>query len=279
MKTAIIIGAAGGIGQILAKEFCRAGFGVTLVGRKQVNLEELNKTLPPTARAQTISVDVTQLEAVEKIFAEHEEFFKQPADVVINLAAQQGPLGAVWEVDAEGWFDSVRHNLMPAFLLTSTAIHWARKYNKMCSIIHFSGGGAAYARPYFSAYGCSKTALLRFVETVAVELQEQGFGQMIQINAIAPGAINTAMTQEILNAGRAIVGEKAFAEAAKVQEGNGQSPKNAADLCLFLSDRAKNQGISGKLIHVNDPYLQWQARTAQINLSEQGLLRRINYDK
>ncbi len=59
---------------------------------------------------------------------------------------------------------------------------------------------AAHARPNFSAYGVAKTGVLRLVETVSEECRVSAFG----INAVAPGAVRTGMTQEIIeSAGKA----------------------------------------------------------------------------
>ena len=64
-------------------------------------------------------------------------------------------------------------------------------------IIVLSGGGAAYARPNFSAYAASKAAVARLVETLAEEVRDKN----IQVNCMAPGGAYTSMTDEILNAG------------------------------------------------------------------------------
>ena len=66
-------------------------------------------------------------------------------------------------------------------------------------IIVISGGGAAHARPNFSAYAASKAAVVRLVETLAEEVRDRN----IQVNCMAPGGTYTSMTDEIIDAGEA----------------------------------------------------------------------------
>ena len=65
-------------------------------------------------------------------------------------------------------------------------------------IIQLSGGGATSPLPRLSAYAASKAAIVRFAETLAEELRGSG----IDVNAIAPGALNTRLLDEVLEAGR-----------------------------------------------------------------------------
>jgi len=280
MKSVLIVGGSGGIGQALVRGYLQANYLVTFSGRNEKNLlnfvDELKHEGLSTEKFYALVANVTEEAAVENLFLQHEKKFKTSPQVVINLAAQQAPLGLSWQVDAAEWMNTIGNNLFPVFLITKKAINAALHAQKKCSIIHFSGGGAAYARSYFSAYGCSKTAVLRFVETVACELQEQHI-DLIQINALAPGGVKTKMTEEILAAGKSLAGEKALLDAEQIVQGQGASPLSALDLCLYLSDREKNQGISGRLIHVNDPYKKWDEE--KIKQSEQGLLRRVQYEK
>ena len=72
------------------------------------------------------------------------------------------------------------------------AFHSRLQSGRRPKIVCFSGGGSTKPRPNFSAYGAAKTAIVRLVETIAAE--EAG---KLDINAIAPGAVTTRMTEEI----------------------------------------------------------------------------------
>lgn len=108
-------------------------------------------------------------------------------------------------------------------------------------IINFSGGGATSSRPNFSAYAVSKTAVVRLTEILAEELSEYN----IDVNAVAPGVINTGMLDEIVEAG-AKAGEE-YKRALERSEEGGDSVEKIVDLCRFLIS-SESDGISGKLI-------------------------------
>lgn len=122
--------------------------------------------------------------------------------------------------------------------------------------------------PHYSLYSASKAALVRFTETIALELA--GFG--IMVNAIAPGFIATGIHEETLRAGQNIVGDFFEKTRARVEEG-GDDPSRAAKLALFLASGECR--ITGKLISaIFDP---WEALTENWGLDKDlYTLRRID---
>jgi NAD(P)-dependent dehydrogenase (short-subunit alcohol dehydrogenase family) len=122
----------------------------------------------------------------------------------------------------------------------------ARRQGK---IINFSGGGATGPRPNFSAYSASKAAVVRLTETLAEELRPFN----VQVNAVAPGAINTGMLEEVLAAGEAAGVELAAAQSRKTQ--GGTPIELAARLVVFLASGASGS-LTGKLISA--PHDNWQ---------------------
>jgi NAD(P)-dependent dehydrogenase (short-subunit alcohol dehydrogenase family) len=108
-------------------------------------------------------------------------------------------------------------------------------------IINLSGGSPS-PLPNFSAYAASKAAIVRLTETLAQEVEEYN----IQVNAIAPGAVNTALTDALLAAGPA-AGEEMLAQARRQKEDGGVPPERAAALAVFLASEASD-GLSGRLI-------------------------------
>jgi NAD(P)-dependent dehydrogenase (short-subunit alcohol dehydrogenase family) len=105
-----------------------------------------------------------------------------------------------------------------------------------------SGGGATSPRPRFSAYASSKTAVVRLTETLAEEVKEFN----IQVNAIAPGAVNTRMHDQVLAVGEA-AGKKAIEESQKVKISGGTPLKLPVELAVFLASDASD-GLTGKLL-------------------------------
>jgi NAD(P)-dependent dehydrogenase (short-subunit alcohol dehydrogenase family) len=136
-------------------------------------------------------------------------------------------------------------------------------------IINLSGGGAAAPRPYFSAYAASKAAVVRLTETLAEELKDEN----IQVNAIAPGAVATRMTDEILAVGDA-AGPRAVSQALATKR-DGSTPDNAADLAVFLASEASGY-LTGRLISaVWDDWRSFPMRLDQIMATDLYTLRRV----
>ncbi len=108
-------------------------------------------------------------------------------------------------------------------------------------IIHLSGGGAAYGRPFYTAYSASKAALVRFSESLAEELRDAH----IDVNTVAPGPVNNRMWEQV----RALKepDPKTISELKKMNETGGVSADRAAELALFLASDRSN-GLSGRLI-------------------------------
>src|SRR5262249_10899388 len=126
-------------------------------------------------------------------------------DILVNNAGIYGPKGPVDEVEWDQWVKAVAINLVGSALMCRTCLpnFKAQKYGK---IIQISGGGATKPMPMVSAYAASKAAVVRFAETVAQEVK--GFN--IDVNSIAPGALNTKMLAEILEAGPERVGHRFY---------------------------------------------------------------------
>jgi NAD(P)-dependent dehydrogenase (short-subunit alcohol dehydrogenase family) len=138
------------------------------------------------------------------------------------------------------------------------------------SIINLSGGGATGPRANFSAYATAKAGLVRFSETIAEELKGCG----IRVNCIAPGAMKTAMLQEVMLRGNA-AGSREATLASEVFAKGGASMDRVADLALFLASGV-SKGLSGKLISaVWDNWEQWSHHRDELSQSDVYTLRRI----
>lgn len=115
----------------------------------------------------------------------------------------------------------------------------------------------------------AKSALVRFTETLAVELADSG----VTVNAVAPGAMNTRMVDEVVEAGPGGSGEY-FAAVARRTAG-GHAPDAAVALIAWLASPASD-GITGRLISaVWDPWETLAARREELAGSDIYTLRRI----
>ncbi len=171
--------------------------------------------------------------------------------ILVYNAGVYGPKGAIAQSDWAEWARAVEINLFGSVLpARALAPHFiARGYGK---VVQLSGGGATGPLAGLSAYAASKAAVVRFAETLAEELREH----RVDVNAIAPGALNTRLLEEVLSAGPERVGED-FYERALAQRRNGGVPlRRGAELAVFLGSAASD-GVTGKLLSaVWDPVVR-----------------------
>lgn len=269
----LITGGTAGIGNAVARACIQAGADVMICGRNASALDRTKAELSEIASAsQVVSglpADVSNPAAVEKLIAAAAGSL--PAFTgLVNCAGVLGPKGALDDVAADAWIATIQANLVGTMLTCRAALpHFrAQAYGK---IVNFSGGGATSPRPRFSAYAASKAAVVRLTENLAHELQ----GTRIFANAIAPGAVNTRMLEEVLEAGPETAGEAAYRDALRQQAAGGTSPDTPAALCLMLLS-PESDGITGRLISaVWDPWNTLPQRKQELMKTDIYTLRRI----
>jgi NAD(P)-dependent dehydrogenase (short-subunit alcohol dehydrogenase family) len=192
-------------------------------------------------------------------------------DGLVTCAGLQGEVGPALTTDPQRWSATVRANLDGTlYAVRALADHFVPKPQRP-KIICFSGGGATKPRANFSAYGVAKTGVVRLVETIAEEARDRG----IDINAIAPGAINTRLTDEVLALGPAVVGAAEFAAAQNQKASGGNSLEKALGLVEWLLSPASN-GVTGRLLAAQwDPWPTLEQRRDELASSDIYTLRRI----
>jgi 3-oxoacyl-[acyl-carrier protein] reductase len=191
-------------------------------------------------------------------------------DVLVNNAATPGPIGPFWENEWLEWMETFRLNAFAPLRLCRMVLPGMinRRRGK---ILNISGGGAAGPRPGFTAYSSAKTLLVRFTETLAEEVKAFG----IDVNAVAPGAMKSAMTDAVIAAGPQKAGMKEYEGAQKLIDGTPDVISRAARLCVFLSSRASD-GITGRLISAAwDPWETLAAHRDELARTDVYTLRRI----
>lgn len=251
-RCAIITGANQGLGLEIARAFLREGASILICARERAKLENARDHLMGFAKkGQQVIAEVANVareEDVERIVSRAVEELGN-IQILVNNAGIYGPKGTIDEADWDEWVKTIEINLFGSVLMCRHLIPHMKErgYGK---IVQISGGGATNPLPRISAYATSKAAIIRFAETLAEEMREH----RIDVNAVAPGALNTRLLDEVLEAGPAKVG-KAFYERAVKQKKEGGAPLDrGADLCVFLASE-ESDGISGKLLSaVWDPW-------------------------
>lgn len=272
-KVAIITGANQGLGLEIARKYVLAGADVMLCARNGALLQEaqvdLVKLAVPgqkvLAKAGDVSIEADVRALVNETLTE-----LGGCHIIVNNAGIYGPKGEIEEVDWAEWVKAIEINVYGSILMCRAILpHFkAQGYGK---IIQLSGGGATNPLPRISAYAVSKAAIVRFAETLAEEVRGTG----IDVNAIAPGALNTRMLDEILEAGPDKVGKAFYERSLKQKESGGSPLGRGAELALFLASAASD-GITAKLISaVWDDWEHWPEHLDELSSSDAYTLRRI----
>src|SRR4030088_2139404 len=242
---AVVTGASQGLGQAIAEEFVKEGAHVAVCARDSVLLEKAQRRLQDLAnsgqRVLTHPGDVSSREQMQELFRRAEQEIGL-VDVLVNNAGVYGPKGPSESVDLDEWTRALEINLLGTFIPTRFAITQMKKKGRG-KIINLSGGGAPNPLPRLSAYAASKAAVVRLTETLAEELREL----LIALNAIAPGALNTRLLDEVLQAGPELVGAGFFEKALKQRETGGAPIEKGVALCIYLASAA-GDGTTGKMV-------------------------------
>jgi NAD(P)-dependent dehydrogenase (short-subunit alcohol dehydrogenase family) len=270
-RVVLVTGGGRGIGAAVARAF-GAGHRVFLVARTGAELEGVAADIRGAGgTAAYAEADVSRGDDVKRIMETCAATFGMP-DVLVNAAGVYGPIGVLWQADLDKWWRAQEINVKGA-LLTSAAViphmidaGWGR-------IINFSGGGATSPLPRFSAYATGKAAVVRLTETLAEELAEHA----ITVNAIAPGAVDTTLQDEVLAAGEQAGELHGRMQRLRDTGEGGVPPELAAGLAVFLaSDRAAR--VTGKLISApHDGWQNWdEARIETLRSGAWFTLRRMD---
>lgn len=232
----LITGATGGIGEELVK-YLSLKHQIIALSRSQQNLDQL-KTHIKNSNFTVLAANVGDKKQIKKVFSTIKSI-----DVLINCAAVLKPVGLFLDNDLNQWKENIETNLLGSVYMCYYALPYLLQ-SRRGKIINFAGGGSAYPRQYHTAYGTSKTAVVRFSETLATEYPD------IDINSIAPGAYKTKMWQE---------------------ETYDQEPKDWGDMerlkkfIDFLISK-KSDKLTGKFIHYKDKWENFKLQKLSKNI-------------
>ena len=272
-KVALITGANQGLGLEIARHYLAEGASLALCARNGDLLRSVCASLEKSAignqRIIGVVADVSKEADVNHLFNETIREL-DGLDILVNNAGIYGPKGEIDVVDWSEWVRSIEINLFGSVLMCRSVLPYF-KAQHAGKIIQLSGGGATNPMPRISGYAVSKAAIVRFIETLAEEVRDYG----IHVNAIAPGALNTRMLDEVIEAGPDKVGRSFYERSLRQKESGGSPMEVGASLAVFLGS-VKSNGITGKLISaVWDRWEDWPDHLEDLNKSDVYTLRRI----
>jgi NAD(P)-dependent dehydrogenase (short-subunit alcohol dehydrogenase family) len=272
-RNAVITGGNQGLGLAIARAYVAAGARVLICARGEELLEDARRDLVLAAASEHAvaaePADVSNPDDVTRLVARALAIFPQ-VHILVNNAGVYGPMGPIETLDWTEWVRAIEINIHGSVLPCRALLpHFKeRGYGK---IIQVSGGGATNPLPRISAYAASKAAVVRFAESLALEVKAFN----IDVNAMAPGALATRMLDEVLAVGPDTVGQEFYDRMVKTKEQGGTPLEVGAALAVFLGSAASD-GITGRLLSaVWDPWEQLPSHRQDLDRSDIYTIRRI----
>ena len=228
-KTAIVTGAAGGIGAATANLFAKNGWDVISVDRLDI----------PSGNGRSVRADLTDQRDLKHCISEISAAFKR-VDALINNAALQ-VLAAAVQTDPADWDKVMATNVRAIYQLV-TGLYPLLK-DGPGSVVNVASVHAVATSPGIAAYAASKGALVALTRALALEFAADG----VRVNAVLPGAIETSMLKEGLKRSQSSL-ETLAARHPLQRIGR---PEDVAEAIYFLADGARSSFITGQTLIVD----------------------------
>lgn len=237
-RVAFITGGARGIGRAIAERLARAGAGIALGDIAREDAEAAAKEIGSAfgVKAQAYGLDVSSPADVEKVFEAVKKDWGR-LDILVNNAGITRD-GLLIRMKPEDWDLVIGVNLKSVFLCSKEAIKMMAK-ERWGRIVSISSVVAFTGNPGQVNYSASKAGIIGLTKTLAKEYATRG----ITVNAVAPGFIETAMTEALPDAVREQM-------KATIAMGRFGTTGDVAEAVAFFC--APEAGyVTGQVIHVN----------------------------
>mgnify|MGYP001556289637 FL=1 len=234
-KTALVTGATGGIGGEIAKALHKQGATVVLSGTRAEALESLKNELG--SRAFTAVCNLGDKESVEGLVKAAEAAAGAPIDILVNNAGITRD-NLFMRMKDEEWDQVIAVNLTAAFRLSRAVLRgmMKKRWGRIISITSVVG---ATGNPGQGNYAAAKAGLVGMTKSLAAEVASRN----ITVNAVAPGFIQTAMTDVLTD-------QQKEAIATRIPAGRMGTPAEIAAAVVYLSSEEAAY-VTGETIQVN----------------------------
>jgi NAD(P)-dependent dehydrogenase (short-subunit alcohol dehydrogenase family) len=247
-SVALVTGAGRGIGRRLASRLAKAGAAVGLVARSHDELTETVRLVEDAGGvAAAARADVTDAAGLEIAIAELRRQLG-PVDLLLNNAGVLGPIGPLWEVDANAWWHTMDVNLRGIVLCTQLVLPDMVAAGRG-RIINLTSQAGVHRWPLVSAYSVSKAAVVKLTENLALEVSRHG----ISVFSVHPGLLPIGMAETVAAHEPTTSHERHIREWALMElaEGRGAEPTKAMELLLRLA-AGDADCLSGRHLSVHD---------------------------
>jgi len=235
-KVVLVTGAAQGIGREIALSFAREKAKVVLFDLQEEKLASVQKELSSYSEIVYFAVDVTDLPKVEEAVNKIIDKFSR-IDILVNNAGITRD-NLILRLKEEDWDKVIAINLKGVFNCSKAVAKFMLK-QRAGKIVNISSVIGIMGNAGQTNYGASKAGIIGFTKSLAKELGPRG----ICVNAVAPGYIQTAMTDKLPE-------EVKKKMLAMIPLGRFGKPEDIAAAVLFLASRASSY-ITGKVLTVD----------------------------
>ena len=233
-KTALVTGATGAIGGSIAKKLLLLGANVIITGTNKKKIDDLRKELGP--KSLSLIADLSKDKEIEDLYDQSIKKFNS-IDILINNAGTNKDALSI-RMTKEQWDEVININLSAAFKLSQLVIKsmMKQKWGRIIGISSIIGivGNAGQAN-----YAASKAGMIALHKSLALEFASR----RITVNCIAPGFIESPMTEVLSNEQKEIM-------LKKIPVGNIGKPNDIANCVAFLTDE-KASFITGSTVNIN----------------------------
>ena len=241
-RVAVVTGGNGGIGRGIALGLAEAGAAVAVLGRNDgKNQRVLSELKAIGVPSMAVRIDVTDRASLEPAMNKVESELGG-VDILVNNAGNVSLSGGVLQEKPEDWDSVIETQLNAVFLLSKLAARsmLGRKRGKIINIgsmYSFFGSGL------IPSYSAAKGAIVQLTKSMAIELAPHN----IQVNAIAPGWIETEMTAPVHTMP---LNDEIL---ARTPAGRWGQPEEIAGTAVYLASRASDF-VTGATIRVDGGY-------------------------
>src|SRR5215472_15102578 len=239
-KTALITGASGGIGGAIAKALYGQGATVVLSGTRVEALEALKSELDSlngTGRAFIVQANLSDTASVEALPKAAEDAAGAGIDILVNNAGITKD-NLFMRMKDEEWDQVIAVNLTAAFRLSRAVLRGMMK-KRWGRIIQISSVVGATGNPGQGNYAAAKAGLVGMTKSLAAEVASRN----ITVNAVAPGFIQTAMTEVLTDQQKEMISQR-------IPAGRMGMPEEIAAAVTYLAS-PEAAYVTGETIHVN----------------------------
>ena len=234
-KNVIISGATGGIGKTLVQAMHSEGANILITGTNEEKLKKFAQNF--SGRLEYVVCDLSNIKNIDNILISVKKIFENKVDILVNNAGVTSDNLAL-RMKEEEWHKVININLNSTFFLTKEIVKLMIK-NRYGRIVNISSVVASSGNPGQTNYCASKAGIEAMSRSLALEIAKRG----ITINCVAPGFIETNMTENVLEKNKELI-------LSKIPLNRLGLPADVANMVCFLcSDNSSY--ITGQTIHIN----------------------------